>query len=204
MKKKFLSILMAATIAASLAACGNADNKPAAESSSVAETGTEKETQASESQISEADTITIMVPPVTGTYVDSLDGWIKEYQETHPNIKVEVIATSWDEHISKSTTMALAGEAPDIVEASYSTIGTYAEMGVAVNIADYLDSSVIADFDQNALNYMTLDNTLYGLPLYISIQALGGNREMLEAAGADAVSLYGRHKVPATAESPSQ
>ena len=144
MKKKFLSILMAATMAASLAACGNADNKPAAESSSVAETGTEKETQASESQISEAeDTITIMVPPVTGTYVESLDGWIKEYQETHPNIKVEVIATSWDEHISKSTTMALAGEAPDIVEASYSTIGTYAEMGVAVNIADYLDSSVL-------------------------------------------------------------
>lgn len=88
MKKKFLSILMAATMAASLAACGNADNKPAAESSSVAETGTEKETQASESQISEAeDTITIMVPPVTGTYVESLDGWIKEYQETHPNIK---------------------------------------------------------------------------------------------------------------------
>lgn len=42
MKKKFLSILMAATMAASLAACGNADNKPAAESSSVAETGTER------------------------------------------------------------------------------------------------------------------------------------------------------------------
>lgn len=186
MKKKFLSILMAATMAASLSACGSADNKPAEESSSAAETKTENETKAPESENSEAeDTITIMVPPVTGTYVDSLDGWIKEYQETHPNIKVEVIATSWDEHISKSTTMALAGEAPDIVEASYSTIGTYAEMGVAVNIEDYLDSSVIADFDQNALNYMTLDNTLYGLPLYISIQALGGNREMLEAAGAD-------------------
>ena len=31
MKKKFLSILMAATMAASLAACGNADNKPSAD-----------------------------------------------------------------------------------------------------------------------------------------------------------------------------
>ena len=43
----------------------------------------------------------------------------------------------------------------------------------------------LADYDQNALDYMTMDNTLYGLPLYITIQALGGNREMLEAAGAD-------------------
>jgi len=32
---------------------------------------------------------------------------------------------------------------------------------------------------------MTLDGSVYGLPLYISIQALGGNKEMLEAAGAD-------------------
>jgi len=89
MKKKFLSILMAATMAASLSACGSADNKPAEESSSAAETKTENETKAPESENSEAeDTITIMVPPVTGTYVDSLDGWIKEYQETHPNIKV--------------------------------------------------------------------------------------------------------------------
>ena len=58
-------------------------------------------------------------------------------------------------------------------------------MGVGVNLADYLDSSVLADFDQNALDYMTLDGSVYGLPLYISIQALGGNKEMLEAAGAD-------------------
>lgn len=88
MKKKFLSILMAATMAASLAACGNADNKPAAESSSVAETGTEKETQASESQISEAeDTITIMVPPVTGTYVDSLDGRSRSIRRHIPILK---------------------------------------------------------------------------------------------------------------------
>ena len=29
---------------------------------------------------------------------------------------------------------------------------------------------------------MTLEGTLYGLPLYITIQALGGNRQMLEEA----------------------
>lgn len=187
MKKKLLSVLMTAVIAASMVACGNSNNgQPTESSSSETKTESQTESKPEETPVADAeDTITIMVPPITGTYVEKLDGWIKDYQETHPNINVEVIATSWDEHTSKLTTMALAGEAPDIVEVSYSAIGTYAEMGVAVNIADYLDNSVIDEFDQNALNYMTLDNTIYGLPLYISIQALGGNREMLEAAGAD-------------------
>lgn len=84
------------------------------------------------------DTITIMVPPVTGTYVEDLQGWIEEYRKDHPNITVEVIATSWDEHTNKLSTMALAGEAPDIAEVSYGAVGTYVEMGVGVNIADYM------------------------------------------------------------------
>lgn len=134
---------------------------------------------------SKEDTITIMVPPVTGTYVEDLQGWIEEYRKDHPNITVEVIATSWDEHTNKLSTMALAGEAPDIAEVSYGAVGTYVEMGVGVNIADYMSKERLDDYDQNALDYMTMDNTLYGLPLYITIQALGGNREMLEAAGAD-------------------
>ena len=175
---------MTAAMVTSLAACGSSD-APAAETTAPAETKTE-ETATAEAEVSDAeDTITIMVPPITGTYVEKLDTWVKEYQETHPNIQVEVIATSWDEHTSKAPTMALAGEAPDIIEVDYSDIGSYAEMGVGVNLADYLDSSVLADFDQNALDYMTLDGSVYGLPLYISIQALGGNKEMLEAAGAD-------------------
>lgn len=184
MKKKLVAVLMTAAMVTSLAACGSSD-APAAETTAPAETKTE-ETATAEAEVSDAeDTITIMVPPITGTYVEKLDTWVKEYQETHPNIQVEVIATSWDEHTSKAITMALAGEAPDIIEVDYSDIGSYAEMGVGVNLADYLDSSVLADFDQNALDYMTLDGSVYGLPLYISIQALGGNKEMLEAAGAD-------------------
>ena len=184
MKKKLVAVLMTAAMVTSLAACGSSD-APAAETTAPAETKTE-ETATAEAEVSDAeDTITIMVPPITGTYVEKLDTWVKEYQETHPNIQVEVIATSWDEHTSKATTTALAGEAPDIIEVDYSDIGSYAEMGVGVNLADYLDSSVLADFDQNALDYMTLDGSVYGLPLYISIQALGGNKEMLEAAGAD-------------------
>lgn len=159
--KKVIAAVLAGLMAISMAACGNSGES------------------------NKEDTITIMVPPVTGTYVEDLQGWVEEYRKDHPNITVEVIATSWDEHTNKLITMAQAGEAPDIAEVSYGAVGTYAEMGVGVDISKYMSKDRLADYDQNALDYMTMDNTLYGLPLYITIQALGGNRQMLEAAGAD-------------------
>ena len=54
------------------------------------------------------DTITVMVPPVTGTYLDDIDTWANDFMAEHPEIKVEVIKTSWDDHNSKLNTMANA------------------------------------------------------------------------------------------------
>lgn len=189
--KKVIASSLAAVMVMSMTACGSEETPASSandEAAPVETASSEADSQAETTEdtaAAEHDTITIMVPPVTGTYVDDLNGWITDFQKDYPNIDVEVIATSWDEHTSKLTTMALAGEAPDIAEVSYGAIGTFAEMGVGVNIADYLSEDRLADYDQNALDYMTLENTLYGLPLYITIQALGGNREMMEAAGAD-------------------
>ncbi len=170
--KKIMAMLSMVVLTASITACGSSGENSTVSSSQTGSSASE-------------DTITIMVPPITGTYVEDLNGWISDYKESHPNISVEVIATSWDEHSSKLMTMANAGEAPDIAEVPYSAIGTYSELGVAIDVAQYLESDRLADYDANALDYMTLEDTVYGLPLYITIQALGGNREMLEAAGAD-------------------
>ena len=82
MKKKLVAVLMTAAMVTSLAACGSSD-APAAETTAPAETKTE-ETATAEAEVSDAeDTITIMVPPITGTYVEKLDTWVKEYQEAH-------------------------------------------------------------------------------------------------------------------------
>lgn len=191
--KKLIALLVVLVMTMSMAACGNKekdDSKGNDTNSTVTEDNTQAPTkEATQAPTTKEDTITVMVPPVTGTYVESMNTWIADFNKDYPNIKVEVIATSWDEHTSKLTTMALAGEAPDIAEVSYGSIGTFVEMGVAVNVADYISADRLADYDQNALNYMTIEDTLYGLPLYITIQALGGNRAMLEAAGADVAKI---------------
>jgi multiple sugar transport system substrate-binding protein len=82
----------------------------------------------------------------------------------------------------------LPEEAPDIVR--FPILNRYyVELGVGVNIADYMDQAVLADYDQNALDYMTLEGKIYGLPLYLSIQSIGANKDMLEAAGVNVADV---------------
>ena len=186
--KKIIALALALVMVFALCACGSTATT-ATETETKTETATEAKTETKteekvEETVAEAapDTITVMVPPVSDGYADMLKEWAAAWTAEHPNITIEVIETSWDDHNSKLSTMALAGEAPDIAEVSYSSIGTYVEMGVSVDITDYID---VSDYDDNALAYMSLEDTLYGLPLYVTIQSLGGNKAMLEAAGVD-------------------
>ena len=177
--KKFLSLALACLMLVTvLAGCG-----AAATASSTASAAASTSTPAAE------DTITVMVPPVTGDYLDMMKQWAADFHEQYPNLTLEVIGTSWDDHNTKLSTMTQAGEAPDIAEMSYASIGTYVETGTAINILDYIDAEMLADYDQNALDYMSLEGATYGLPLYITIQALGANKDMLEAAGVDVAKV---------------
>lgn len=181
--KKLMALLVAT---ATLVGCGSSAASTATSTSTAASSTASEASSAADSAASaEPDTITIMVPPVTGDYIEKMDGWKAEFEKENPNLTLEIIATSWDDHLTKLSTMAQAGEAPDIAEVGYTSIATYVENGTAVNILDYMDAAQIAEYDQNALDYMSIDGATYGLPLYITIQSLGANRDMLEAAGVD-------------------
>lgn len=178
--KKFLALSLAVLMLVSLlTACGGAaSSAPASTPASGASSTAGAE-----------DTITVLVPPVTNDYLEKMTEWAAEFHEMYPNLTMEVIGTSWDDHNTKLSTMANAGEAPDIAEMSYAAIGTYVENGTALNLSEVMDPTLLADFDQNALDYMTIAGNVYGLPLYITIQALGANKDMLAAAGVDVAKV---------------
>ena len=194
MKRKLSVALIGFVTVSMLAGCGQSASNGTSASSENSEPGTSAASTAevaagSSASSGAADTITVMVPPVTNDYADKMTEWADEFHTKYPNLTLEVINTSWDDHNTKLSTMAQAGEAPDIAELSYSNIGTYVSNGTAVDITKYMDADMLKDYDQNALDYMTLDGATYGLPLYITIQALGGNKDMLEAAGVDVAKV---------------
>lgn len=203
--KKRVTTAIAVTAAAAMTlglvtACASNDNGGSAATKAteaaaqdaaeaVTQAVTEAAVAASETTEAAPDTISIMIPPVTADYQDKMAEWKTQFETENPGLTLDVINTSWDDHNEKVSTMAQAGEAPDIVELSYSDIGQYVQLGVAVDITQYMAADQLADFDQNAIDYMTLDGATYGLPLYITIQSLGANKDMLTAAGVDVADV---------------
>ena len=179
--KKIIALLLALVMVLGLAACG---------------TKTPAETKAPESgnntpvePTNNPDTIVVMAPPVTGAYLENLKVWAADFNKLYPHLTVEIIETSWGDHNDKLSTMAQAGEAPDIAEISSGALGTYVEMGVAIDIAKYMSADRLADYDANALEYMSLEGTVYGLPLYLTIQSIGANKTLMEDLGIDVAKI---------------
>ena len=174
--KKLLALVLALALAAStLAACGGA---PA----STASTG--GSTPAGETADA-PDTITLLLPPVSSTYQDQLAVWAEDFNALYPNLTLEFENASWEDYNEKLDVQINAGTPPDIAFVQYDRLGTLVDSGLLVDITSLVSEEQLADFDASALEYYRLQGGLYGLPIYNSIQCLGGNKAMLEAAGID-------------------
>ena len=145
--KKIIALLLVLAMALSLVACGGGE-KPA--ETKAPEAGNNETTPVVE-PTNTPDTIVIMAPPVTGEYLNNLKVWAADFNKMYPHLTVEIIETSWGDHNDKLSTMAQAGEAPDIAEVSSGVIGTFVEMGVAIDISKYLAADRLADYDANAM-----------------------------------------------------
>ena len=186
--KKIIALLLALAMVLGLVACGGTTETPATEAPAANAPATNDPVE--EPVVSaEPDTIVIMAPPVTGAYLENLKVWAADFNAIYPHLTVEVIETSWGDHNDKLSTMAQAGEAPDIAEISSGALGTFVEMGVAIDIAKYMSADRLADYDANALEYMSLEGTVYGLPLYLTIQSIGANKTLMEELGIDVAKI---------------
>ena len=185
--KKIIALLLALVMVMGLfAGCGETEETQPQQNDTQT---TPVENQGEVEVSATPDTIVIMAPPVTGSYLENLKTWAADFNAIYPHLTVEIIETSWGDHSDKLSTMAQAGEAPDIAEISSGALGTYVEMGVAIDIAQYMSAERLADYDANALEYMSLEGTTYGLPLYLTIQSIGANKTLMEELGIDVAKI---------------
>lgn len=131
------------------------------------------------------DTINVLLPPVTATYQDNFEKWSKEFNELYPNLTLKIEQTSWEDAAQKLDVQVQAGSPPDIAFVGTRTISKYIDTGLLVDISNIAAPEMLNDFNQNILNYYRSGDGLYGMPAYAEVHGIGGNKEMLEAAGID-------------------
>ncbi|WP_425414606.1 ABC transporter substrate-binding protein [Paenibacillus harenae] len=131
------------------------------------------------------DTITALLPPVSANYQSNFDQMEADFNALYPNLTLQIEPASWEDITQKLDTQVNAGSPPDIAFIGSDGISKYVEQGMLMDITMAAIPEMIGDFDPVPLNYMKNGSGLYGFPAYMSIHALGGNKQFLEEAGID-------------------
>ncbi|MBY0010494.1 ABC transporter substrate-binding protein [Paenibacillus typhae] len=183
MKKRSVSTLLLSSImmVSLLSACGgNANN--------TADSGNSGSAGNSGGGVKK-DTITALLPPVSANYQARFADMEQEFNTLHPNLTLKIEPASWEDMTQKLDTQVNAGSPPDIAWIGASGLSKYAALNVLIDLNTVLSDEIKADYDEVPMKYFQLGDAQYGLPAYMEIHTIGGNKQFLEEAGIDWKSI---------------
>lgn len=131
------------------------------------------------------DTITALLPPVSANYQARFTEMEKEFNQLYPHLTLKIEPASWEDMTQKLDTQVNAGSPPDIAWIGASGLSKYAALNVLIDLNKVLSDEVKADYDEVPMKYFQLGDAQYGLPAYMEIHTIGGNKQFLEEAGID-------------------
>lgn len=129
------------------------------------------------------DVIRLWTYPVHKQYDQELAELLAKFHAQNPGVEVQVEVLSWAEGPQKFEVALNAGDPPDVYW--WKLDAKYPKTGLMVPLDNYLSAEERADLLSVGLKGYTLDGKLWGIPLYVFIYTLGGNRELLDQANID-------------------
>ncbi len=191
MKKKLLSIMLGATLAVSLTACGGSkvsepEKKPA--------TDTKVESDSGNASENESESVTIKVFS-NQTDRKTGQGLIEQtlfdnYVVENPNVEILVESLDDEAYKTKFKAYASGSDMPDLVNAwgQPSFLNQVIDAGLLaeLNPADYADY----DFISGSLDGFSKDGKLYGLPRNTDVMGFYYNKAIFEENGWEVPETY--------------
>jgi len=186
---KWLSLVMAGTLALSLTACGGSKTDEGSASPSTGSGG--KTDTAKEKNI----TITFqnIYPDPTDPKNKLMNKLVKQYESEHPNIKIELDSLNTDQQKLKLKTQAASKEVPDITIVNPAAqMQPFVEAKLLAPLDDMLDQNGLrGTFQDGLLDWYSFDGQTYAVPDGNNIGVVYYNKELFEKGGV---------KVPTTFE----
>ncbi|OPA79294.1 ABC transporter substrate-binding protein [Paenibacillus selenitireducens] len=178
--KKIASVLLATTLALSLAACGNTTSNAsndAPASGSASTPAPEKKKVEITYWYSWGDKIG-----------ENNENLVKMFNESQDEVvvKAEYQGTYDDQH-SKAQAAFAAGNAPEVWQNEISSVGVFAKSGMTEDLTPFVEKANLdmKDFIPGLMGNSYVDGKLYALPYLRSTPILYLNRTLLKEAGLD-------------------
>lgn len=108
------------------------------------------------------------------------------FMQSHPDIKIEYWAQPWDDYFTKLQTLWASGDASTVPDVFFLwPTPRYAADNVLENLDPYIQKSNydLNDYWPALLESAKYNNSVYGLPRDISVEALYYNKALFDAAG---------------------
>ncbi len=131
--------------------------------------------------------------PVTLTYGwwsngptkdNAMLAWVKQFESSHPNIKIKAEILPWANYWSKLQTTVAGGNAYDIVGMAGGNAAPYYDQGALYDLSTlpgYQD--VAKNLNAEAVKLGNWKGKQYTLPVGVYVPLIGYNKTMLKAAG---------------------
>ncbi|WMJ86388.1 ABC transporter substrate-binding protein [Anaerocolumna sp. MB42-C2] len=184
-KKAGAVLLTAALVMGSLTGCAGSGNKANDTSASTAETGNKNADNSGNGKVTEIT----MWGSWSGDQVGQLENQLKTYNESQN--KYHVTYSVQDGMEQKLLTAIVSNQAPDVVLWDRFNTSVYAPKGAFTQLDDMVakDSVDLTKFYAPAVDELTFDSKLYGIPLTVDTRVIFYNKTMFKEAGVDPASI---------------
>ncbi|WP_151481836.1 ABC transporter substrate-binding protein [Streptomyces albicerus] len=115
--------------------------------------------------------------------VDANKELVKEWNATHPGVKVEYVQGSWDSVHDQLLTSFEGGEAPDIIHDASDDLADFAYGGYLADLRDLLPERLKSDIPQRSWETATFGDGIYGVPFLQEPRVLIANATWLKESG---------------------
>ncbi|MGW1718467.1 ABC transporter substrate-binding protein [Streptomyces sp. NPDC002156] len=108
---------------------------------------------------------------------------VKEWNATHPDVKVDYVQGSWDSVHDQLLTSFEGGEAPDIIHDASDDLADFAYGGYLADLRELLPGRLKSDIPQRSWDTTTFGDGVYGVPFLQEPRVLIANAKWLREAG---------------------
>lgn len=115
--------------------------------------------------------------------VDANKELVKEWNATHPDVKVEYVQGSWDSVHDQLLTSFEGGEAPDVIHDASDDLADFAYGGYLADLTDLLPARLRSDIPQRSWETVTFGDGIYGVPFLQEPRVLIADSARLRTAG---------------------
>ncbi len=186
MTKRGLAFVLAGALSLGLMACG----KSGTDVSTAGSTG-----NSAGSTTEKAQQVELKFSHIWGSdsdpFTPAAKKVIEDYQTANPNVKIIVDTNENEAYKTKIKAMAAANELPDL----FSTWGggfskPFVDSNSVLQLDSYLTDDAKGKLVNGALNNVTYDGKIYGMPFLLSVGALFVNTELFEQNGIKIPATY--------------